>query len=155
MKSYKRIIGLVIVLLMVSCALESKFGLPNDEKINPGLIGEWANVKNSDEKLTIAKKGEKTYGIAVKENERTDVLTSYSKTIKGFSIMTVKTEYDGTVTNIFYGFKLSGDTLTFFEVNDNLRQKDFKSEADLLRFFQENIAKPEFFVNPTTLKRTK
>ncbi len=153
MKTYKNIIGLLILFLMISCALESKFGLPNDEKIKPELIGEWFFEKNSDETITILKNGEKTYKLVIKDTEQTDELISYSKTIKGFNIMNIKTEYKGKITNVFYGFNIKGNTLTYSEVNDKLRSEEFESESDLLKFFEENVDKEDFFINQIELKR--
>lgn len=155
MKTYtNRIIGLLVLFLMVSCALESNFGLPNDEEINPELIGEWlSNVKNNDEGITVQKDGEKTYKLLIKDTGNTNTLISYSKTIKGFNIMNIKTKNEGKITNVFYGFKVKGNTLTFSEVTDKLRNKDFESESDLLSFFEENVDKEGFFINQTELKR--
>jgi len=151
MKKYT--LSLVILFLVISCSLESKFSLPNDENINPELIGEWHNEKDNDEKLTIIKHGEKTYKILIKDKEKTDEIISFSKTIKGFEIMNLKTEYKNKITNVFYGFKVEGNTLTFSEINEKLRNKEFKSETELLDFFKENINREDFFINPTELIR--
>jgi len=155
MKTYtKRIIGILILFLVISCALESKFALPNDEKIKPELIGEWYNEKNVDEEtIKIIKNGEKSYTLKIIDKNETDELIAHSKTINGFSIMNVKTETKGVITNVFYGFTVKGNTLTFSEVNDKLRNKEFESESELLKFFEENVSKEGFFINPTELKR--
>lgn len=154
MKTYKnRIIGLLILLVIISCALESKFGLPNDEKIKPELIGEWYHKKNSDERIIIQKNGEKTYRLLIIEKEKVEELISYSKTIKGYNIMNVKIEFEDTITNVFYGFNLKDSTLTFSRVNDKLKDGEFKSESELLEFFEENIHKEGFFIKQVELKR--
>ncbi|GAA3792975.1 hypothetical protein GCM10022271_26520 [Corallibacter vietnamensis] len=154
MKKYtKQIVGILILFLVISCALESKFSLPNDEKINPELIGEWYNLKDNDEKVTIIKHGEKTYKLLLQDKDKTDELISFSKTIKGFEIMNIKSEYKNSITNVFYGFKVKGNTLIFSEVNDKLRGKEFESESELLRFFEENISRKDFFINQTELIR--
>ncbi len=65
MKTYKqRITGILILLIMVSCALESQFALPNDEKIIPELIGEWISVENSDDRINIIKNRSRILSIA-------------------------------------------------------------------------------------------
>ena len=65
MKTYKqRITGILILLIMVSCALESQFALPNDEKIIPELIGEWISVENSDDQINIIQNWSKILSIA-------------------------------------------------------------------------------------------
>lgn len=151
MKKYT--LSLVILFLVISCSLESKFSLPNDENINPELIGEWYNGKDNDEKLTIIKHGEKTYKLLLKDKEETDEIISFSKTIKGFEIMNLKTEYKNKITNVFYGFKVEGNTLVFSEVNKKMRSKEFKSESELLVFFKENINRENFFINQTELIR--
>lgn len=151
MKKYT--LSLVILFLVISCSLESKFSLPNDENINPELIGEWYNGKNNDEKITIIKHGEKTYKLLIKNKEKTDEIISFSKTIKGFEIMNLRTEYKNKITNVFYGFKVEGNTLIFSEINKKLRNKEFKSETELLDFFKENINRDDFFINQTELTR--
>ncbi|WP_028873214.1 hypothetical protein [Psychroserpens burtonensis] len=154
MKTYKkRIIGILILFIMLSCALESQFALPNDEKINSELIGEWYSEKNGDERIKIMKNGEKSYMLQMIDKNETDELIAFSKTIKGFSIMNVKTETKGIITNVFYSFNLKGNTLTFSEVNDKLHDKEFESESELLKFFEENVNKEDFFINTAELKR--
>jgi hypothetical protein len=149
----KHTLSLLILFLVISCSLESKFSLPNDENINPKLIGEWYNGKDNDEKLTIIKHGEKTYKLLLKDKEKTDEIISFSKTVNGFQIMNLKTEYENKITNVFYGFKVEGNTLIFSEINNKLRNKEFKSKTELLDFFKENIKKDDFFINQTELIR--
>jgi hypothetical protein len=149
----KHTLSLLILFLVISCSLESKFSLPNDENINPKLIGEWYNGKDNDEKLTIIKHGEKTYKLLLKDKEKTDEIISFSKTVNGFQIMNLKTEYENKITNVFYGFKVEGNTLIFSEINNKLINKEFKSKTELLNFFKENINKDDFFINQTELIR--
>tara|TARA_B100000678_G_C18005315_1_gene420516 strand:- start:209 stop:682 length:474 start_codon:yes stop_codon:yes gene_type:complete len=151
MKKY--VLSLIILFLVISCSLESKFSLPNDENINLELIGEWYNEKDNDEKLTIMEHGEKTYKLLIKSKEKTEEIISFSKTIKGFGIMNLKTDYKNKIRNVFYGFKVKGNTLIVYEVNEKLRNKEFKSQTELLEFFNENINREDFFINPTELIR--
>ncbi len=96
MKTYiNRIIGILILFIMISCALESQFALPNDEKIKSELIGEWYSEKNGDERIKIIKNGEKLYTLHIIDKNETDELIAFSKTIKGISIMNVKAENKG------------------------------------------------------------
>ena len=67
--------------------------------------------------------------------------------------MNIKTEYKNKITNVFYGFKVEGNTLIFSEVNKKLRNKEFKSQTELLEFFKENINREDFFINQTELIR--
>ena len=155
MKTYKkRITGILILLIMVSCALESQFALPNDEKINTELLGEWVSIENSDDRINIIQNGAKSYRLQIIEKTRIDEeLIGFSKTINGFSIMNLKTESNDTIKNVFYGFNIKGNTLTFSEVNDKLHEKEFESASELLEFFEENVAKENFFINPLNLKK--
>jgi len=138
---------------MISCALESKFSLPNDEKIKTELIGEWSTEKNTNEILRIEKNDDKTYKLIFVEKEKTEELIAFSKTINGFNIMNLITEYEGKVTNVFYGFNINGNALTYSEGNDKLRENNFDSETELLNFFKENVSKKGFFTNPVELRR--
>ena len=138
---------------MISCALESQFALPNDEKIKSELIGEWYSEKNGDERIKIIKNGEKLYTLHIIDKNETDELIAFSKTIKGISIMNVKAENKGIITNVFFGFNVKGNTLTFSEVNNKLHNEEFKSTSELLKFFEENVTKEDFFINTSELKR--
>lgn len=150
----KRIfLHLLLIFLIVSCTLESTYSLPNDEDINPQLIGKWYDGKDTTEVLTVTKHSERSYQLSLKIEETTDQIISFSKTINGFEIMNLKTEYKGKVAHVFYGFKIKGDTLIFNEVNNKLRNTDFKSENEVLEFFKENIDNKDFFNNPTQLIR--
>lgn len=152
-KHSKKIIGLFILFIVVSCTLESKFALPNDEDIKTELIGEWLSETDTDGSLSIMKKDEKTYTLQINNEDETERLTAFSKTIKGFNIMNVKTDYKGKITNTFYGFTIDDNILTFYEVNKQLREKEFESDSDLLNFFEANVANQDFFVNPSKLIR--
>ena len=132
----KIFIGFLIIFLMISCALESKFSLPNDEKINPELIGKWYFAENNKETISVQKNSDETYKIILKEDQETKELISYSKTIKGFNIMNIITESNGKITNVFYGFYVQGNILTYSEVNDKLHNQDFESESKLLQFLR-------------------
>jgi Holliday junction resolvase len=133
--------------------LESKFSLPNDEKIQTDLIGEWSGQENGNELLIIEKNTDQTYKLIIVEEEKKEELIAFSKSINGFNIMNVITENDDKVTNVFYGFSIEGNTLTFSVVNEKLREGEFNSETELFNFFQENVSKKEFFINPIKLKR--
>tara|TARA_R110001583_G_scaffold158317_1_gene310300 strand:- start:4235 stop:4684 length:450 start_codon:yes stop_codon:yes gene_type:complete len=146
----KIILRPLIFLIIISCTLESKFGLPNDENINPELIGIWFDGKNHNEYVKIEKSGEKRYKLSL--NDSTE-LVSYSSKVKGFTILNVITNYKGKNTNSFYGIEFKKDTLKFSEVNNNLRKTDFNSQSELIDFFNENINNQEFFINPVNLIR--
>jgi hypothetical protein len=146
----KKIYGLLILFLTISCALESKFGLPNDEKINNELIGVWYDGKIPNEYVIIKQNGEMKYKLILSDSTE---LISYSKKIKGFNILNVKSDYKGTKINTFYRFELKNDTLEFSEVNKDMRKVDFNTQNELIEFFNENIDKKEFFINPVKLIR--
>jgi len=67
--------------------------------------------------------------------------------------MNLKTESNGVIKNVFYGFYVKENTLTFSEVNDKLHEKEFESASELLEFFEENVSKKDFFINHLDLKR--
>ncbi|NRR91706.1 hypothetical protein HSX10_09040 [Winogradskyella undariae] len=144
-----KIFSLFFLVLIVSCALESKFGLPNDEKINTELIGTWLDIK-TNETLLIKKNNEMSYKLI--PNDSTEIIF-YSKKIKGFNVLNIVTNDNGVKTNSFFGFELRNDTLEFSEVNKDLKETDFNSQAELIKFFNENIDKKGFFINPTIVIR--
>lgn len=148
-----KIIRFVMFLLLIGCALESKFALPNDEEINSEILGEWLHEKNNEERIIIEKHNDKTYKILIVDQDDTDELFGFSKTIKGYYIMNIISEYQNNISNVFYGFDISEDTFTFYEVNDQLHPEEFESDLELLKFFEDNINKDDFFINPTTMKR--
>uniref|UniRef100_UPI00404B3491 hypothetical protein n=1 Tax=Flavobacterium sp. TaxID=239 RepID=UPI00404B3491 len=154
MKSISKMtFGVFMLFLMTACTLESRFGLSNDEAINPALIGTWYLEKDRTQQITVQKNDDKSYKLLIKDQDKTDVLISYAKTIKGFTIINVQTKENDKITNLFYGFKVKNNNLIFSEVNAAFREKPFKSEAELLKFFEENIDKEDFFINPTVLNQ--
>lgn len=152
-KHTNKIIGISIIFLIVSCSLESVFSLPNDEKIKTELIGEWFYGKSIEAIIRIEKNNKKTYKLILDENGKTEELIAFSKTINGFNIMILINDFDGDSIYEYYGFTIDDKTLTYSEVNKNFRESDFSSETDLLNFFQKNVTKKDFFINPNVLKR--
>ena len=98
-----------------------------------------------DDEIIIQQNGEKKYKLILDDSTR---VNAFSKKIKGFNIMNITEEHNGVFTNIFYGFEITNDTLVVSEVTDKLRKEDFGSQAELLNFFNENIEKEDFFLNP-------
>jgi hypothetical protein len=143
----------LILFLIIGCTLESKFSLPNDEKINPELIGEWYSEPNTSEGITILKNSDKTYKILFDGNEKTVEFIAFSKTIKGFSILNLKTKSNDKVTNAFYKYIVKDDSLIFWEVNQKFQNTEFESAVELLAFFEENIENSDFFNDQSELKR--
>ncbi|GAA0755448.1 hypothetical protein [Psychroflexus lacisalsi] len=118
-----------MLLSLVNCALESRYSLSNDEKINTELLGEWFVEGNNEEKLIVEKHGAKTYKLILKVSDKTDELISYSKTIEGYQVMNLQTEFEADIINVFYGFEINEKTFAFHEVDDALRNEEFKSKS--------------------------
>ena len=77
--------SILTLLLIISCALESKFGLPNDEKVNKNLIDVWYLFDNKKDSLIINKKTDFIYEIILSDEK--EIIQGYTKEIKGFTIM--------------------------------------------------------------------
>ncbi|MGB0837424.1 MAG: hypothetical protein ACPGRE_04940 [Flavobacteriaceae bacterium] len=143
-----------LILVMLSCALESKYALPNDEKINLGLLGQWYSDEDEEGTiLKISKESETRYTLTFIEKGKEQEMTAFSKTIKGHTILNLISVNEGKTTNIFYGFVLKDDELTYYDVNDALKKEDFKSKEELLAFFEKNVSRNDFFLEPIVLKR--
>lgn len=148
----KKITGILILLVLMSCALESKFGLPNDEKIDKNLIGVWGVMNNTKDSLEIKNKGDFRFEIVISGEK--EVIQGYTKKIKGFTILNLIVDDEkGGKLNMFYGVRIKNDTLEFSEVTDKLRKTDFNSQKELIRFFERNISRTDFFINPERLIR--
>jgi len=156
MKTIKKVIvAFVVSLLFVSCALESKFGLPQNQKNNPELIGEWYVDDHKEERLKIVKKDDNIYKLVLKDKEKTEEIDFYTKTIKGCNILNLVDTDKGNTTNIFYAYKIDGDMLKISEVNDKLVSEDFSSDDELLEFFENNVTKDDFLLDSTVLVRAQ
>jgi len=81
----KIIFSILTLLLIISCVLESKFGLPNDEKVNKNLIDVWYLFDNKKDSLIINKKTDFIYEIILSDEK--EIIQGYTKEIKGFTIM--------------------------------------------------------------------
>ncbi len=149
----KTILLLLALVTLTNCSLNSNYGLPNTEKINPKLVGIWMTpcIENKEsDTLTIKPLNEYRYRLIFDTKEE---LTSYSKTIKKHSIMTIISS-DGN-SNTFYGFDIENDTLRFYEVNPKNLTTEINSSEDLLNFFEANINKHNFFVNACIMVKSK
>ena len=153
MKTTKYILSLFILLIAMSCALESKYALPNDELINTNLLGDWYGPEETDGFVRISKRTDKTYTITFFENDEKRVSQAFSKSIKGYNILNLITTYDNKITNTFFGFTVNGNSLTYFEVNRALKKDGFSSKKELLNFFEKNISKEDFFQDPIELRK--
>ena len=152
MNMKEKITAMLLLSFMMGCTLESEFSLPNDEEIKTELMGEWSNEEDGNETFKVEKNDDKTYTLTLNIFEE-EKITAFSKTINEFDIMNVIAKEEGKVKNLFYGFRVDNNTLTYSEVNDALIENDFKSQTELLNFFRDNISKKEFFINPVILKR--
>jgi hypothetical protein len=145
---------LVLLVLVMGCALESKYALPKSETIDPELLGTWAFTSDdgTEELLHVEALDAMTYKITLED----EVITAHSATINGHRIMNLVSADEGYETpNMFYGFVLKKNKLKIMEVTDQWNDDDFGSQAELIRFFEDHIDRPEFFINPDELKRQK
>jgi len=148
----KIIFSILTLLLIISCVLESKFGLPNDEKVNKNLIDVWYLFDNKKDSLIINKKTDFIYEIILSDEK--EIIQGYTKEIKGFTIMNlIVDDAKGKKINVFYGVKIKNDTLEFSEVSDKIRKTEFDSQKELISFFEKNITRSDFFINPLQLIR--
>ena len=143
---------LALVFITVSCALESKFSLPKNETIDSNLLGTWysKNDQNSEDWVRIDALDEFTYKLTFND----DSLTAFTTTINGHRIVNIVDNRNDT-PNAFYGFSVKKNVLEILEVDENLVEEDFKSQKELIEFFNKNVDRPDFFVNPEQYKRKK
>ena len=142
----------IIVFMIDSCALESKFSLPKNEKVDSKLLGTWHSENDIDSLDWI--KIEALDGFTYKLTLNDDNLTAFTTTFSKYRIVNVVDE-SNVKPNMFYGFIVKKDELQFMEVTDKLTQGDFNSQKELIHFFKNNIENPKFFVNPEKYQRMK
>lgn len=141
---YTTLLSLMFVIVL-SCTLTSKFGLPNTQKIDRELLGTWTTpciVNQESDTLTISTYNEYQYQLLFDTKEK---MNAYSYSIKQYQIINILSNINQQ--NMFYGYEVEKDTLRFFEVNPELLQKDVHSTSQLVDFFHQNIDKPNFFMN--------
>ncbi len=144
----KKIISvLILAIILVSCALESEFSLPNNSKTEKELIGKWA-TKDKRGILIFNDNNDNTFSITlIDEKGKENIISkqAFTSIIKGYGIinLTDKTK-EGQTINIFYGYSLKNKFFRFREVTD-IKDKKFKSEEELYSFFKSNIDKKDFF----------
>jgi len=87
-------------------------------------------------------------------SDEKEIIQGYTKEIKGFTIMNLIVDgAKGKKINVFYGVKIKNDTLEFSEVSDKIRKTEFDSQKELISFFEKNITRSDFFINPLQLIR--
>lgn len=147
MKTMSRNLLLLVLFsfVLTSCTLESKFGLPNTDKVDQDLVGVWSTpciINQESDTLTIKPINEYSYKLLFDTNEE---LEAYSVKIKEYNIINIISNVDGN--NLFYGYEVEKDTLRFYEVNPELLKSDISSQKELNDFFAKNINKHNFFMN--------
>ncbi len=146
----KVLVYIFTALMLVGCTLESEFGLPNDEQINPELLGRWGNKKEPHWSMEFLKRTDYTYTLRLIEGDSIEEIQAYTKNIKGRPILTLVHKENN---HSFYGYKVNKRAFTYYEVNDSLPNGQFKSAAQLLAHFEKNIQKKDFFRKADKLKR--
>ena len=80
---FRNLLQLVLLsIVLTSCTLESKFGLPNTDKVDQNLIGVWSTpciINQESDTLTIKPLNEYSYKLLFDTNEE---LAAYSVKIK-------------------------------------------------------------------------
>ena len=151
---FRNLLQLVLLaIVLTSCTLESKFGLPNTDKVDQNLIGVWSTpciINQESDTLTIKPLNEYSYKLLFDTNEE---LAAYSVKIKDYNIINIISNVDGN--NLFYGYEVEKDTLRFYEVNPELLKSDISSQKELNDFFAKNINKHNFFMNACIMVRNK
>lgn len=148
----KKIGVIVLSLFLLGCTLESQFSLPRDTDIQTEFLGAWQD-KNGDV-LKIEGVDKTTYRLIYITNGKEDKpVMAFASTIKGHLILNLLYELEGNVTYSFYKVEVKDDTLTYFEVNDDLVDSDFDSAEELMQFFETHINDSNFFESPLQLKR--
>ncbi|CAL2088787.1 conserved hypothetical protein [Tenacibaculum sp. 190524A05c] len=151
---FRNLLQLVLLsIILTSCTLESKFGLPNTDKVDQNLIGVWSTpciINQESDTLTIKLLNEYSYKLLFDTNEE---LAAYSVKIKDYNIINIISNVDGN--NLFYGYEVEKDTLRFYEVNPELLKSDISSQKELNDFFTKNINKHNFFMNACIMVRNK
>ena len=143
----KKIIQLFAILFILQgCSLESKFGLPISTENYTYLIGTYFD-KKSEVKITIETTKNNHFSLKMyeKDRENFEELKFYVSKIKNHHIINIYYKENDKTTNIFYGFRLKDRKLYFSEVTDKIRKNDFKSDDDLLSFFEKNVENDGFF----------
>lgn len=155
----KALLCLLTIILLNSCVLESEYALPNDEKINKALLGDWVMESSGEDqslflqKATFVANTEMTYQLLIKDGDKTEKFECFTKTFDDVEILNLKIVYKGNTTNAFYGYKVQDEVLMFFEVKKKLNEKDFKSQDELMSYFEANINTEDFFMEPSRLVR--
>ena len=151
---FRYLLQLVLLsIILTNCTLESKFGLPNTDKVDQNLIGVWSTpciINQESDTLTIKPLNEYSYKLLFDTNEE---LAAYSVKIKDYNIINIISNVDGN--NLFYGYEVEKDTLRFYEVNPELLKSDISSQKELNDFFAKNINKHNFFMNACIMIRNK
>ncbi|CAL2059854.1 hypothetical protein [Tenacibaculum sp. 190524A05c] len=151
---FRNLLQLVLLsIVLTSCTLESKFGLPNTDKVDQNLVGVWSTpciINQESDTLTIKPLNEYSYTLLFDTNEE---LAAYSVKIKDYNIINIISNVDGN--NLFYGYEVEKDTLRFYEVNPELLKSDISSQKELNDFFAKNINKHNFFMNACIMVRNK
>ncbi len=136
---------LLLSFILTGCPYESEVPIDSPQvEVNKNLIGKWIEQKDNKENkenpeyLEIKKVGEKKYLIEQysweSHNYKVDKYFMHVSLIGDLQFMNIQKE-KGTKYYL-YKFLLKGNTLTFFEITDNIDEK-FNDSKELKAFIKK------------------
>jgi len=148
MKKYL-VLSLFLVTLF-SCVLESKYALPEVQRIDKAMLGTWYDQESGKEALTITKltKTRYTFTFSGDPKGKLPDMEAYIASVGDYQILNIVAKGDDGLVNMFYEYKIvAGDFL--YRGVEGVDDKTFGSNAELVAYFEENNTKEGFFTDET------
>lgn len=160
-----------LVIFHLPGCFESKVPMASSEKskIEPKMVGDWTQVvdkkgKANPFRLRIAKFNEREYFVSWGQKGEDAVTTrAYAVKVGDVLIMNVQNidpgDDDDERTFLFFKYKISADGSLVTQILDGdnplLKEKTFKTSAELMAFMTKNIGDKTLFADPMTFKKTE
>ncbi len=156
-----RLFGLLLLLLLSACGLESPYSLPEKLPVNPELSGVWQEKQDGKSMLIITPKNKTRYNLEVildktKKDGKNSQSEFFETQIGNYKIVNlIDQDKDGKQKNLFCTYTLEPDILVFRLVNEPQDSIQLDSPEMLLQYFKNHIDDAGFFDEPVTMIRQK
>jgi len=160
MRSISCFLGLILIIL-TGCPYESSVPLGDACKsvVDPALLGTWVIpasgrvrdtlvfLKFNDHEYYIEDASTGRNGPPIVNRARGFVTTLEGMNFLNFIELTDSAKY------FFFKYRMTNDRMVIWSPSDDFIKQEFGSEAEIVRFFRQNMERDGFFESPDTARR--
>jgi hypothetical protein len=145
-------------LLLTACNYDFPLTTQPTRPIEPGLLGDWVNFDQNDQKLmhlNVRQLDDTTFVLSLDG----DLYRAFHSDFAGVKLMSVQSLQPGSEARkyVYYRYVLApdGDHLNLAGISTKVVPEETKSQGEAQRLIQANLANPQLFVDELQFTRKK